>query len=105
MEEQITCCFCGRPIKYKESHDPRPIVSKYGLRCCLQCNNNIVCPTRLKVWDWETKARWFNEFAEKYGIDNYGIGEYSANPIIETFMQLEDFRACDALELAGEADE
>jgi len=50
MNKKISCCFCGREIDFLNSHDPRPIVSKYGCRCCLECNNNIVCPTREEVW-------------------------------------------------------
>lgn len=45
-DERIRCCFCGKEIDFLNSHDPRPIISQYGSRCCLECNNNIVCPTR-----------------------------------------------------------
>ena len=95
MNKKISCCFCGKEIDFLNSHDPRPIVSKYGCRCCLECNNNIVCPTREEVWSWEPKARWFDEFVNKYQITDFTNGEYSSNPIIEYCMQVEDFRECD----------
>ena len=46
----IKCCFCKKEIKWNESHDPRPIVTTRGDRCCLECNNTIVIPTRIEIW-------------------------------------------------------
>lgn len=48
--EMINCCFCGKEIEMKQSHDPRPIVSNNGDRCCEHCNANIVVPTRIQIW-------------------------------------------------------
>ena len=48
--EKIKCCFCGKEIEMKQSHDPRPIVSNNGDRCCEHCNANIVVPTRIQIW-------------------------------------------------------
>lgn len=48
--EDIKCCLCGKEIAEKYSHDPRPIISNNGNRCCAECNNNIVIPTRLQIW-------------------------------------------------------
>lgn len=51
MEERIIkCCFCGKEIDFRESHNARPIVTANGDRCCIDCNSNIVIPTRIAVW-------------------------------------------------------
>lgn len=53
----MNCCFCGKKIDEKFSHDSRPIVSTNGTRCCSECNANIVIPTRLKVWTSENECQ------------------------------------------------
>lgn len=49
---KIKCCLCLKEITFKDSHDIRPIISNYGERCCKECNENIVIPTRQKIWEY-----------------------------------------------------
>jgi len=44
------CAICGYEILAGEKHDPRPIVSNRGEFCCSECNEEVVVPTRKKVW-------------------------------------------------------
>lgn len=53
----ITCCFCNKEINVTESHSARPIVTLNGDRCCVECNANIVCPTRISVWKEQDALR------------------------------------------------
>jgi len=45
----MECCICKKEID-DDGHDPRPIVSKRGNRCCDDCNKDVVVPTRKEVW-------------------------------------------------------
>ena len=48
--DSFTCAICGYLIIAGEKHDIRPIISERGEFCCSECNEEVVIPTRNKVW-------------------------------------------------------
>ena len=50
MKENGICCFCGK-IYNHYGNDVRPIVTATGDRCCDECNQTIVIPTRLAAYN------------------------------------------------------
>lgn len=45
MEEYI-CCICGKKF-YGWGNNPYPIVKDKDARCCDECDNTVVIPTRI----------------------------------------------------------
>ena len=61
----MKCCLCGKEITMIESHNPAPVVSNSGDRCCADCNENVVAPTRMSVWSTESELRLTIEKLQK----------------------------------------
>ena len=47
-EEKIECCLCGKEIE-DFGHNPQPLGEKEDDRCCDECNQKLVIPTRLRL--------------------------------------------------------
>ena len=47
-EEKIECCLCGKEVK-DFGHNPQPLGEKEDDRCCDECNQKLVIPTRLRL--------------------------------------------------------
>ena len=43
------CVLCGENYIFN-GHNPAPVVTDDGARCCRVCNENVVLPTRLKLF-------------------------------------------------------
>ena len=41
------CCFCGK-AHYYGGHNPAPVVTHKGAKCCDECNITVVLKARLK---------------------------------------------------------
>lgn len=66
----MQCCICHGEIEkerdtegnvlYDQGHNPHPIKTEYGERCCWNCNDTIVLPTRMRRFlgtnAWEKKG-------------------------------------------------
>ena len=55
-ENKIKCCFCGKEIEERESDNPQlhaysPHIENVlgAMRCCHDCNESIVIPTRIYI--------------------------------------------------------
>ena len=49
----MTCCLCGGEIEvqfggWAGGHNPAPVATEEGGRCCSDCNTLKVIPTRLR---------------------------------------------------------
>lgn len=63
-EKKDTCCFCGKEVEYAvNGHNPRPIAFGTGIKpiCCSECNENIVIPTRKKIWSVDREKQKYKE--------------------------------------------
>lgn len=45
-KELVTCCICGKEISYDESNNPSPLYTGENDRCCHDCNEKYIQPTR-----------------------------------------------------------
>lgn len=42
----LVCCICGRKFMGM-GHNPAPVCEEPGERCCSECNEETVIPTRI----------------------------------------------------------
>lgn len=47
IQENPTCCFCGRSCENAYGNNPYPASKKDGERCCNVCNSTVVIPARI----------------------------------------------------------
>ncbi|NBW12087.1 MAG: hypothetical protein EBR82_29060 [Caulobacteraceae bacterium] len=51
----MKCCLCESEILpdangWAGGHNPEPIATKKGDRCCGECNDRVVVPTRIAIF-------------------------------------------------------
>ena len=63
LEYKNKCAICGDIILVGERHDPRPIVSERGEFCCSECNEEVVIPTRRKVWTVDDEEDYYKSLS------------------------------------------
>ena len=61
--DSFTCAICGYLITAGEKHDPRPIISERGEFCCSECNEEVVIPTRKKVWAADDEEDYYKSLS------------------------------------------
>ena len=66
-KNKFKCAICGDIILVGERHDPRPIISERGEFCCSECNEEVVIPTRKKVWTMDDEE-FENELIKKIQV-------------------------------------
>lgn len=46
--DTIKCCLCGATVPLMQSHNPAPLNRRRDDRCCGDCNDMFVIPSRLQ---------------------------------------------------------
>tara|TARA_R110000824_G_scaffold13521_1_gene58790 strand:+ start:186 stop:407 length:222 start_codon:yes stop_codon:yes gene_type:complete len=56
-ERKLVCCICDKPITpdlttdgevyWDQGHNPEPVSTVKGDRCCTRCNDTVITPRRI----------------------------------------------------------